>query len=91
MIRLKTTPLFQRYRVRRAAVFGSAARGEALPDSDLDILVEMPKASGLFDFFALQSDLEELFARPVDLVEFDAIRERLKPYILHDQTPIFPV
>ncbi|MEK7543668.1 MAG: nucleotidyltransferase family protein [Patescibacteria group bacterium] len=90
-IRLKITPLLKHYHVRKASLFGSAARGEVQPDSDLDILVEMPSTSGLFDFLALQSDLEELFARSVDLVEFDAIRERLKPYILHDQTPIFAV
>lgn len=88
-IRQKSTALFQRYHVRKAAVFGSAARGEDRPDSDIDILVEMPEASGLFDLLALQTDLEELFSRSVDLVEYNAIRERLKPYILHDQTPIF--
>lgn len=90
-IRQKAIPLFQRYQVRRAALFGSAARGEERPDSDIDILVEMPEASGLFDFLALQSDLEELLSRSVDLVEYDTIKEQLKPYILHDQTPIFSV
>lgn len=89
MIRQKTAPLFERYRVRKASLFGSIARGEERPDSDVDILVEMPKASGLFDFLALQSDLEELLACPVDLVEYSAIKERLRPYILNDQTPIF--
>lgn len=84
-----SAPLFEKYRVKRAALFGSVVRGEDRPDSDIDILVEMPEASGLFDFLALQSDLEELFSRPVDLVEYNAIKERLKPYILHDQTPIF--
>lgn len=88
-IRQKSTPLFQQYRVRKAALFGSIARGEDRPDSDIDILVEMPEASGLFDLLALQTDLEELFSRSVDLVEYNAIRERLKPYILQDQTPIF--
>lgn len=88
-IRQRTTPLFERYRVRKAAIFGSAARGEEHSGSDVDILVEMPEASSLFDFLALQSDLEELLSRSVDLVEYDAIKERLKPYILHDQTPIF--
>lgn len=88
-IRQKSTPLFQQYRVRKAALFGSIARGEDRPESDVDILVEMPETSRLFDFLALQSDLEELFGCPVDLVEYSAIKERLKPYILQDQTPIF--
>ena len=89
MIRQKTTELFRRYNVRRAALFGSVARGEAQAGSDIDILVEMPKVSRFFDFLALQSDLEETLSRRVDLVEYSAIKERLKPYILHDQTPIF--
>lgn len=78
-IQQKTAPLFQRYQVRKAAIFGSAARGEEQPDSDVDVLVEMPETSGLFDFLALQSDLEELLACPVDLVEYSMIKERLKP------------
>ena len=88
-IRQKTIPLFQQYRVRKAALFGSIARGEDHSGSDVDILVEMPEASGLFDFLALQSDLEELLSRSVDLVEYNGIKERLKQYILQDQTPIF--
>lgn len=90
-IRQKTTPLFQQYHVKKAALFGSVARGENLAKSDVDILVEMPETSRLFDFLALQTDLEELLGCPVDLVEYSAIKERLKPYILGDQTPIFAV
>lgn len=88
-IRQKTTPLFERYHVRRAALFGSVARGENQSKSDVDILVEMPETSRLFDFLALQTDLEELLGCPVDLVEYSAIKERMKQYILQDQTPIF--
>jgi predicted nucleotidyltransferase len=88
-IRQKTLPIFKQYRVRKAAVFGSVARGENYPASDVDILVEMPEKSRLFDVLALQIDLEALLGRPVDLVEYEAIRERLKPYILRDQMSIF--
>ena len=88
-IRQKTLPIFKQYRVRKAAVFGSVARGENYQASDVDILVEMPEKSRLFDVLALQIDLEALLGRPVDLVEYEAIRERLKPYILRDQMSIF--
>ena len=59
------------------------------PGSDVDILVEMPAKSSLFDFLELQSDLEERLSRSVDLVEYSAVKERLKPYILGDQTPLY--
>ena len=48
-------------------VFGSVARGEARPNSDLDVLVEMESQRGLFEQAGLQSDLEDLLHCPVDL------------------------
>lgn len=87
-IKQKIMPLLRQYNVRKAGLFGSVVRGEHRSDSDVDILVEMPKTSGLFDFLALQSDLEEALSCPVDLVEYDAVRMRLKPYILGEQQSI---
>jgi len=64
--------------VRRIGVFGSVVRGEARPDSDLDLVVDFAPAQKTYDrFLALASYLEELFGRPVDLVT----REGLSPYI----------
>lgn len=88
-IQQKTTPLFQQYKVKRASLFGSTARGENRPDSDVDILVEMSENSRLFDFLALQTDLEESLARKVDLVEYNEIRPQLKSYILGDLKQIY--
>lgn len=83
-IQQKTTPILKQYRVKKAAVFGSVARGEQTTISDVDILVDMPEHSRLFDFFALQTDLEEVLSYKVDLVDADMIRPRLKPYIEKD-------
>lgn len=90
-IQTKAAPLFQKYNVRKAALFGSTARQDNTTDSDVDILVEMPKSSNLFDFFALQTELEETLARRVDLVKYDAVKPRLKPYILPDQKILYPL
>lgn len=87
-IRQKSTALFQRYHVRKAAVFGSAARGETRPDSDLDILVEMGEGRA-FDFFSLQEDLSEQFGRRVDLVEYVALRPEFKDSILADAVTMY--
>lgn len=82
-------PLFKKYGVKRAALFGSVARGDETKDSDIDILVELPKQASLYDFINLQIDLEEKLDKKVDLVEFETVKPRLKPYILRDNIPIY--
>jgi predicted nucleotidyltransferase len=57
-----------RHGAHNLRVFGSVARGEAGPESDLDILVEMEPSESLLDHVALMQDLEDLLQRKVDLV-----------------------
>jgi len=65
--------------VRHAALFGSLARGEAGPESDIDILIELdPDASfDVFGYVGLKTFIEELFPGRVDVVN----RAALKPYL----------
>jgi len=70
--------------VASLAVFGSVARDEAGPDSDIDILVEFRGAATLARFMDLKSLLETTFGRRVDLVTQKALRERLRPAIEKD-------
>ena len=56
-----------RYPIRRLAMFGSHARNEATPGSDVDILVEFSEPVGL-QFFELARELEQILQKPVDLV-----------------------
>ncbi len=74
--------LCQRWKVAELVLFGSAARGEERADSDLDMLVTFqPDAEhGLFGLTRLQAELSELYGRPVDLSERDAL--------LHDENPM---
>jgi hypothetical protein len=58
----------QKFDVQSLSLFGSIARGESRPDSDLDILVTYSQAPGLFKCLDLKEYLEELFHQPVDLV-----------------------
>jgi predicted nucleotidyltransferase len=81
-IRQKTLPIFKQYRVRKAAVFGSVARGDALPDSDLDILIDPPQSMSLLDFVALKQDIEDIVHMPVDLVSYRGLSPYLKDSIL---------
>lgn len=72
--------LCQRHRVRRLAIFGSAARGEHIPErSDLDFLVEFEPLSPSEHadaYFGLLEDLRTLFNSEIDLVEPSGIRNR---------------
>jgi predicted nucleotidyltransferase len=65
-----------RWHVEVLALFGSSARGEARPDSDVDVMVEFsPGASpGLWAFAQMREELEELTGKPVDLVTKASIR-----------------
>lgn len=67
----------ERFAVRSLSVFGSAARGELGPESDVDILVEFQGASTFDRYMGLKFYLEELLDRPVDLVTPNALRPEL--------------
>lgn len=87
-IKQKAVPILKKEGATRAAIFGSIISGEAKEDSDIDILVDLPKDKSLFDFVGLKNKLEEILGRKVDLVEYSTIKPRLKPYILNNQLPI---
>jgi predicted nucleotidyltransferase len=71
-------------------IFGSYARGENLPDSDLDILVNLRSRFGLMEYVGMELDLTKLLGIKVDLVTVNALKnERLKKYIYNDLKIIF--
>ena len=76
--------VLDRFGVRSIALFGSVARGEAGPESDIDILVEyQPDARpDLFEFIDLKEHLEGIVGRRVDLVTPAALHPRLRDRIL---------
>ncbi len=67
--------------VKTLAVFGSFARDEARPDSDIDILVEFQGSATFNRYMDLKFFLEDLLGRHVDLVRRESIRPRLKTQI----------
>ena len=66
--------------VRHAALFGSVARGDARPDSDIDILIELdPELKlGVFEYSELKSDIAALFPGRVDVVNRHALKPALR-------------
>ena len=61
------------YSVKRIGIFGSFARNEATPNSDIDIVVDLEKST-MFGLVAIKNDIEEYFQTHVDIVQ---IRDRM--------------
>jgi predicted nucleotidyltransferase len=72
----------------RVRVFGSAARGDAGPDGDLDFLVEFEEGRSLLDVTALWQDLEELLGLEVDIVEPEGLHWYIRDRVLREALPL---
>ena len=70
--------------VKSLSIFGSVARGEEQPNSDVDILVEFDGRATFDRFMDTKFYLEELLGCKVDLVTPQAIKPRMKPYVMQD-------
>lgn len=84
--------LARRWQIREVSVFGSTARGEAGPDSDLDLLIQFEDSAtwSLLDVARLKVEIEQITGQDVDLVERAAL---INPYrrrsILRDARPLY--
>jgi predicted nucleotidyltransferase len=73
---------------RNLRVFGSVARGQAGPDSDLDLLVDLEPGRNLLDLGGLLMDLRELLGCEVDVVTEKGLRERIRKRVLEEAVPL---
>jgi predicted nucleotidyltransferase len=72
------------YGIRSIKVFGSMARGDEKPESDVDLLVEIgPEVSG-FTLGALLMDAQDLLGRPVDIVTLAALHPAIREQVLRE-------
>ena len=85
--------ILRQYPIKRAALFGSAARGETTEQSDIDMLIEFLPDKGGIQFFGLHADLEEAFGCRVDLITYYGLYEDAKPEfrnaVLQDEKVIY--
>jgi len=88
-IKSKITTVLRKNKVSKAGIFGSYSRGEQNKNSDIDIAVEINDENmSLLGFIRLIRLLEELLKRKVDLVEYSAIKPRIKERILKEEIRI---
>ena len=81
LLREHKLAMAERFGVVDLALFGSPARDEAGPDSDVDILVSFDRPTDPDCYFGVQFYIEDLLGRPVDLVTDKALRAELRPYV----------
>lgn len=88
--RRRLADVCSRYGVAELSVFGSVARGDASPDSDVDLLFELTEDARLgFALFDLERELADVFRRPVDLLSKDSIHRLIRDQVLADARVVY--
>jgi len=86
--RTQILDLTARHGARNLRVFGSVARGNARPDSDVDFVVDMEPGRSLLDLGELLMDLQALLGCRVDVVTARGLKERIRSRVLHEAIPL---
>ncbi len=77
-----------RYGAHNLRVFGSVARGEAGPDSDIDLLVDLEPGRTIFDLGGLLMDLQEMLDVPLDVGTEAMLKARIRERVLREAVPL---
>jgi len=88
-VKQKLTPILKEYNISKASVFGSVARDEARPDSDVDLMIELGSPMGMIKYVRMIESMEEKLGRNVDLVTNRSLNEHLRPYVLKELRLIY--
>src|SRR3954465_7607222 len=73
---------------RNLRLFGSVARGDFGPESDVDILVEMDRGRSLLDMCGLSLDLQEILGRKVDVFTEKSLKDRIRVRAIKEAVPL---
>lgn len=85
----KLAEMCRRNRIGRLRLFGSAARGEERPDSDVDLIADFVRSVGFFELIRVEDEFAEFFGRPVDLLTEPAISPFMRDEVLSSARVIF--
>ena len=86
--RLQVLQIARAHGAYNVRVFGSAARGEAQPGSDVDLLVEMEAGRSLMDMGGLVMELRDLLGHSVDVVTERGLKSRIRARVLAEAVPL---
>ena len=78
----------QNHGAKSVSLFGSFARGDAQPSSDIDILVEFESGRSLFDLIRLERELKETFGLEVDVVTPNSLHPRIRARVMEEKVPV---
>ena len=87
-IKEKVVPVLKEYKVTKAGIFGSYARGEQNKESDVDILINVDEGIDLIDLIQLRTRLQKATKKKIDLVQYDTIRKELRKSILNEEVQL---
>jgi hypothetical protein len=88
-IQQKTIPIFQKYGITYAGLYGSFARGQSTEKSDIDFIVHFGVPMSMFVYMKFVHSLEEQLQRKVDVVTENSLNKRVKPYIIDEIKTIY--
>ena len=82
-------PIAQRYGVKRVFLFGSYARGDATPGSDIDLRIDSGSIRGYFKLAGFYREIEEALATPVDVLTTGSLSENFLSRIAHEEVILY--
>lgn len=88
-VKKQIIPIIRKYHITKAALFGSILTGKMHKDSDIDLLVELPKNHSLMDRARVKVDLEDKLKIKCDVLNFNGIKSHARESILSSQVTFF--
>lgn len=82
--RAEILAIADKYGATNLRIFGSVARGDDRPDSDIDLLIDLQHTWTLFDHISMMQDLEDLLKHKVDVAVAQGLKERFRDRILQE-------
>src|SRR5574340_839298 len=86
--RERVSAILRAHGIIQASIFGSFARGEQTPDSDIDLLIEPPSGATLLDLARLELALEDALGRHVDLVTLEELHPAIRQQVMREREPL---